>query len=287
MADSRIPEVTFGSITNLRSGQWTNSTIWNTNKVPTSTDNVFVTAANSDVVIVFGEVAHNLTIGSKLDILHTDGPTESALALSGNLTVNKGGILFVDGSLTVNGFESNNINNGTIKAGEGGTIEFAQDVWNNAGGTIQADKGGLIIFDATLVNWPGANLIVNGGEVDVLGGAFAGTGNQGIADLKGEGSVLKFLGGGPLNVTFDVGSQQLVIDHSSNYSGTIQGFAATDTIDVLDIDHASPNFHASYRAGNLTLTDGVNSAAIKLVGVDGLNLTFSDDFSQGTLIGLA
>jgi hypothetical protein len=147
-------------------------------------------------------------------------------------------------------------------------------------GTIEADYGGIINFHSGY-SGPGT-LIVNRGEVDVTGRADPSSlePTKGDARLIGEASILKFLGGGSLNVLFHGVNDTLFLSRA--YTGKISGFATSDKIDVLD----QPFNAALDRYDGKTQILQVGSAEIKIVGTyNPSDFTFATDGNGGTLIG--
>jgi len=91
------------------------------------------------------------------------------------------------------------------------------------------------------------------------------------------GGTLEAAGGGSLNeVTFEGGT--LLLDASPSFHGLVAGFGTSDQLDLLDIafvsastkkgstSHLSFTEAASNLSGTLTVTDGVNTASIQLLG---------------------
>jgi hypothetical protein len=164
---------------------------------------------------------------------------EGTLSGSGDLTVNGGflnagtGTFETSGDLTVNG---GFLNAGTFETSGHAVFKGSKPSAN--GGLIEVLNGGKIEFLTALDSSSkkdNSGLIINeGGEIDIQGRA-QGSGHD-KADALINGGTLKLLGGGTLNVTFDIGSHDsLVLDSSSQYKGAIVGFSQGDKIDVLDV----------------------------------------------------
>jgi probable HAF family extracellular repeat protein len=76
----------------------------------------------------------------------------------------------------------------------------------------------------------------------------------------------------------------LKLDDAVQFTGTVSGFAAGDVIDLGDIS-SGPNTTLTYTGGTLTVTDGTNTANIKLSGkYTQSQFAMSSDGSGGTLI---
>jgi hypothetical protein len=87
--------------------------------------------------------------------------------------------------------------------------------------------------------------------------------------------------------TFFDSTGTLKLDNSSSFAGTVAGMTAKDTIDFADISFVSvhTNFSGTSSGGTLTVTDGVHSAAVALLG-NYLASTFvaSNDGHGGTSV---
>jgi hypothetical protein len=117
-------------------------------------------------------------------------------------------------------------------------------------------------------------------------GAVGGNGSAVVG-----GGVLEFTSTFSQNVKFATGAGELELAESLGYGGTISGFSTGSgtRLDLLDIAFAKKSTEASF-AGNaaggvLTVTDGTQTAQIKLKG-DYLGDTFavSSDKQDGTLV---
>jgi 20S proteasome alpha/beta subunit len=70
-------------------------------------------------------------------------------------------------------------------------------------------------------------------------------------------------------VTFNASTGTLKLDNSSNFSGTVVGINAQDTLDLADINFATlqqPVFSGNTSGGTLSVTDGTHTANIALLG---------------------
>jgi 20S proteasome alpha/beta subunit len=70
-------------------------------------------------------------------------------------------------------------------------------------------------------------------------------------------------------VTFNASTGTLKLDNSSNFSGTVVGMNAQDTLDLADINFATlqqPVFSGNTSGGTLSVTDGTHTANIALLG---------------------
>jgi len=70
-------------------------------------------------------------------------------------------------------------------------------------------------------------------------------------------------------VAFTGSSGTLLLDHSSDFSGTVAGMSGQDTIDFSDIDFTTPqarSYSGTNSGGTLTISDGSHTANIALIG---------------------
>lgn len=64
-------------------------------------------------------------------------------------------------------------------------------------------------------------------------------------------------------------SGTLLLDHSSDFSGTVAGMSGQDTIDFADINFTTPqapSYSGTSSGGTLTVTDGAHTANVALLG---------------------
>jgi autotransporter-associated beta strand protein len=104
------------------------------------------------------------------------------------------------------------------------------------------------------------------------------------------GGQLEIMNGGSAaatTITF-AGSGTLTLDRSSAFSGTIAGFAQPDLIDLADIAFGSSTtlgYTGGPVSGTLTVSDGVHTATLKLLGqYTAANFTLSADGHGGTVV---
>jgi len=205
--------------------------------------------------------------------------------LSGELAVGRGGSLAGGGTITLVGgpdlaqIRSEvgparliNIDNTIEGAGSiGGDLILT----NHAAGLIEANVAGQSLElgggAAPIVN-KGTLKASNGGTLRVLSDVT----RDGAAII--EGGAIEFQAGSRSAVSFTSGSGMLELDDSDVFRGTVAGLADSEhyTVNLADIDFGSI-VSASYKSnafdtkGHLTISDGVDTAIIRLVGA------FSDD----------
>jgi hypothetical protein len=137
---------------------------------------------------------------------------------------------------------------------------------------------GAVENDGTLVAFRG-DLTIDG---DVTG--------TGIARIL-NGGVLTLEAGFDQNVQFQIAgaSGELVLADSQAYSASIRSFSATGatSLDLQDIKFVSTD-EATFSKGVLTVTDGTDTAHIRLSGnFTGVTFTAASDGDGGTVITAA
>jgi hypothetical protein len=165
------------------------------------------------------------------------------------------------GSLTLS-----NEDRGTIDAT--GSHALVIDTGTNAivnSGTLEATGTGGLFVNSAVQN--SGNIWANGGNVTLEG---AVTGN-GTATISGS-ATLEFGGASAENTSFAAGATgTLKLDQAENFSGTVSGFGAGDTLDLSDIVIGA-NTTVGYSAntdgtgGTLNVSDGAHNANIALFG---------------------
>lgn len=149
---------------------------------------------------------------------------------------------------------------------------IANDTIVNSGG-FQTVTGG--ITNGTIVNSGGVELVNSG----VANGTII---QGGLAHVA--------VGGAANDVTFQGEGGTLQLDSSDLFSGEIAGFGDTDIIDLRDIAF-SAGTTLGYTAdpgngsGTLTLSDGVHSASLVLLGqYSAASFALASDGHGGTMI---
>ncbi|CAN5721600.1 hypothetical protein BH10PSE6_BH10PSE6_20410 [soil metagenome] len=150
-------------------------------------------------------------------------------------------------------------------------------LFNKAAGVIEANVTGesLVLGSlATTITNQGTFKASNGGTLDVQGDVV----RSGGAVISG--GTIEFRGGAASAVSFTSGSGVLDLDDSDRFSGTVAGLGGSQNyaLDLNDIDFDSivTTSYTSRRGntrGVLTISDGVDTANIRLVGA------FADNFS--------
>ena len=227
------------------------------------------------------------------------------LKLGGSVNNSSGVIQAIDrGTIDVTG---KLFNDGTVQATAAGTVKanvevnlrrmeatgtgsvldiaFTRPDGGNRGQII-ADDGGLVTVETSVTNAAGARLLAkDGGEIEVLGAVTGG-----IARITGDGSVMDLDGSTTENTTAQVsfadnGIGQLMLGHSSRFTGTVAGYDTGDTIDVTDIAFVNGASFYDASAAQLRISDGIHNATIQLLGnYSASQFAFSSDGHGGTLV---
>ena len=218
----------------------------------------------------------------------------------GNLTLSDSAYNVVSGSLPSVTF--NNVDNVISGAGQLG----AGSLILTNGGTIIANGINALVIDT------GANSVINSGTIEatgvggleivgsivnsgliwaaggniVIGGDLTGTG-----DVQISGTATVEIGGIDSNdvVVGSGAAGLLVLDDATNFTGTISGLNADDRVDLRDIAFGA-NTTMSYAdngagGGVLTVSDGVNSVNLALVGAYQLgDFSLASDGQGGSLL---
>jgi len=273
-------------------------------------------AAQSNLVNIDDTIEGGGQIGEG-ELALTNGPGGVIASLDRlTLTLNTGLNIIFNGGLieaedasylAITGFV-NNVG-GTIAAVDEGTVTLQSA--NISGGTLSTTAGASIIAEGSTLIDPGESSIVNAGLLEGAGpgwtmiwGAVDNTGTLAVTggDLLLEGpitgsGVLQIANGTAVldspfseDVRFAGSSGTLGLADSQSYTGTITDFSTSggDTLDLHDIADGSDttaSFRGTKAVGVLTVSDGVHTAALSLVG-DYLNSTFalSSDGQGGTLV---
>jgi hypothetical protein len=168
------------------------------------------------------------------------------------------------------------VNEGAIVANGSNALEVdtgANTILNH--GTLEATGAGGLVVQSAVDN--SGLLWANGGNL-VLNGTVSGAGS---ALISGAGT-LEVGGTGSLNVTFDATASGLLkLDHF-DFSGVVSGFDGNDKLDFVAVDFGagtSVSFavNGSGTGGTLSVSDGVHTASVDLLGVYA-----ADSFATGT-----
>jgi fibronectin-binding autotransporter adhesin len=241
---------------------------------------------NDGIINDFSADALGKTIAGDIDI--TGPSTISDATLNhGNVTVESGQKLTLDGD-TVNGTAFANVAADSVIHVDGGETLTLNDTTTITGGGLTIGAGALVKTsgDVTLTSTG----VTNDGKIEVTDGVLKVTGLVGTLGGSGSiqidnGAVLDLNASDTQNVAFSGDSGKLQID-TSTFGGSISGLTAGDQIDLSAIGYG-PNTTGIYSNGILTITDGMHSISMTLIG-DYSNAHFagSSDGHGGTLITL-
>ena len=259
------------------------------------------TTLKLDGVTINGGAINDYSIGTSGSIVAGDidvigNSTISDASLNhGNVTIESGKQLTLDGD-TVNGTAFTNVGTGSVIHVDGGDTLTLNDATTVTGGSVTIGADALVKTsgDVTLTN----TSVTNDGKIEVTDGILKITGSVGDSTPGGDGSiqidngaVLDLNGSDTQDVAFAGDGGKLQIDASS-FGGSISGLTAGDQIDLSTIGYG-PNTtgtyvsNADHDGGVLTITDGMHSISMTLVGdYSDAHFAGSSDGSSGTLITL-
>ncbi len=235
-----------------------------------------------------------------LGTINVDGVAGADLTIDNAVTLDgSGGFIVLDdhGDAIVSGSDAATLDNFSNISGQGRIGDASLSFINDVTGVIDADIDGktLIVNTASSLTNEGTLEASNGGRL-LIKDAVNPVDAAGYARI--EGGTLEFDAAAHLNqVTFDndSGYGELVIGDPKHFSGTISGFAGTesatpslansDEIDLVGVDYTSEEFSEHYKSstGVLTVSDGTHTAKLTFVGFTG-TFQFESDGSGGTLI---
>jgi autotransporter passenger strand-loop-strand repeat protein len=166
----------------------------------------------------------------------------------------------------------------------------------SSGGELVISSGGTDIGAAIA----GVEIVASGGTAsgDVIGSGGYETVRSGgaVQSATISGGTVEVANGGAFSGAFQ-GAGSLVLDASASFHGLVAGFGASDQIDLRDIAFVSATTKkgstsnliftepANTMSGMLTVTDGVHTASIQLLGqYTASEFTAASDGHGGTLI---
>ena len=182
-----------------------------------------------------------------------------------------------DGQMTL-------VNDGTIDAT--GTNALVLDTGSNVitnSGILEATGTGGLIVNSAVAN--SGSLLADGGNITFNG---AVTGN-GTATISGA-ATLEFAAASSETVNFAAGSTgTLKLDNSAAFTGSVSGLTTTTYIDFADLaweeGQMTATFSGNTSGGQLTVSDGIQSDTINLVGdYTQSGWTLSQDSNGKTLV---
>ena len=242
--------------------------------------------ANGATVAAGGSVV--VSSGGTLNVLSGQSDQGALVVAGGTMVVSSGGtainaVVSSGGQLNVKGA----VIGATIASGgratitSGGVLDVLAGqsdagITVSFGGSLVVSSGG--IASDTVVSSGGSALVTSGGFIN---GATISAGTLEVAaGASANSGTITFVSGGTLK-----------LDSSISFGGTISGFTQPDHIDMADIAFGSSTTLSfteagTNQSGTLTVSDGVHSAHVTLLGqYVTAQFTSATDGHGGTLVG--
>ncbi|MGI9170044.1 MAG: hypothetical protein ACR2FH_07715 [Caulobacteraceae bacterium] len=263
-----------------------------------------LSVANGGTLSLSGAIANAGTLalaGTK------KGKTQ--LVLSGNATLAGGGrldlgnsvkdsVIGTSGATTLTNQDNTIVGGGSLGGGRLTLINGAAGVIDATAATaLTLDTGAKKVVNAGLIESTGkgglviAGAVVNTGTLAAMGGNLTVMGAvTGAGGARIDGGVLDFASGFNQAVSFTGKSGVLELANSQTYTAAVSGFSKTggtalDLVDIAFVSASEATFSGTKTGGVLTVTDGIHTATINLVG-NYTNATFvcADDLHGGVTI---
>jgi autotransporter passenger strand-loop-strand repeat protein len=243
---------------------------------------VIVTGSGSVLLVLSGAMESGSIITSNGVDLLDGGVGSGTIVTSGGVEVEVGGGA-ASGSIIVSGGVEVVTGGGSAH----GVIIGVSGVDVVVGGATQTgaivQSGGVDV----VVSGAASGAVVDSGGIEVVQSGSvdsAVTISGGFFEVQSGGST------GSGAVTFAGSGGLLALDASASFGGLVAGFAASDHLDLKDIafgSGTSVNFVQANGSGTLTVSDGVHTANIELLGQYATGaFTKASDGGTGTLIGV-
>jgi hypothetical protein len=274
--------------TNVSGGKWTTASSWS-NGVPSANVEAAVdTKGTYTVRITTADTAYTLLLndggatisdnsGGTLTLVGTGGSSHPngmltinagtfALAggalKSGPISIASGGQLLVSASYT--GLSNAIVDNGSITV-SGKNSSFASNI--SGSGAINIQNGAAATFNGAITG--SETFTISNTSKAIVNTTISGSGSF---TLSGSGS-LEFGAADSENVTFTSGANGTVkFDHSltAPFTGYLSGLSTKNAVDLADLAWSPGKMKATFSGntsgGTLTVTNGANSVALKLLG---------------------
>ena len=230
----------------------------------------YVTSGNVTLEVASGGAVSSATVtsGTTLDVLFG--------GVVGSAAVSSGGNLVIDGTVSA----VTEAAGGNVTVAAWGTLDIA------SGQTVEGvsvSSGGT----ENIISGTAVGTTVGSGSFEFVfsGGVDAGTTLNGGTEIVSAGGVANG------TITFGANGGLLMLEQSTGFAGKLGGFTTpADKLDLADIAFGS-NTTVSFveasgnTSGTLTVSDGVHSAAITILGNHVTsNFTAVSDGNGGTLI---
>jgi probable HAF family extracellular repeat protein len=191
----------------------------------------------------------------------------------------------ISGSDTIEDLTLENLSGGVIDA-TGGTLSIDTGHTVTNSGTLEATSGGTLQIYDGIAN--SGSILADGGTVDIVGAVTANNTINGSATIEASGT-LEFGATDAQTITFD-GAGTLILDHQDqgDFSGSLGGFGAGDTIDLKALSYSASGETATWTQTNdaggvLTISNGTNAETVSLAGTYSQNdFALTGDSSGGT-----
>jgi hypothetical protein len=199
---------------------------------------------------------------------------------AGTISIASAGALLVSGGYA--GLPNAIVDNGSLTVS--GSSSFAGSI--SGAGALVVQNGATAAFNGAITG--SETFTIANASTAVVTAAVNGSGSF---ILSGSGSV-EFAGADSDNVTFAAGATgTLKLDHSlsASFTGYLSGLSITDALDLADLAWKQGKMTASFSGtaagGTLTVSNGKNSVALKLLGnYTASTWTLSKDGTGGTRV---
>jgi fibronectin-binding autotransporter adhesin len=261
-----------------------------------------ITLGGDQVVLATASaVSATVATSGRQDVLGSATATLVS-GLNGRMVISSGGHasgdrIFSGGVETIN---NGGVTTGTFVSGIGGA--FATELLNAGGvaSNTSVGSGGRILVSGGTTS----NAVISSGATETVfsGGTAVSTTVSGGAETVSSGGTLTgaTLSGGKVEImssgtagssTITISSGTLLLDDSQSFNGTVAGLAdANQKIDLADIifNFASlqpMQYSDSGGSGTLTVTDGIHTAHLALIGTYTVaSFKMAADSNSGTII---
>jgi autotransporter passenger strand-loop-strand repeat protein len=230
----------------------------------------YVTSANVALEVASGGTVSSATVvsGTTLDVLYG--------GVVSTITVSTGGNLVIDGTVSAATVSAG----GNVTVGAWGTLDVTSG--QTVLGVSVSSGGTQNVISGTA---SGTTVGSGGREYVFSGGVDSGTTLNGGTEIVSAGGVVNG------TITFGANGGLLVLEQSTGFAGRLGGFATSaDQLDLADIAFDSSTTVSFVEAtgntsGTLTVSDGVHSAVITVLGNHVTsNFIAASDGNGGTLI---
>jgi serralysin len=220
-----------------------------------------------------GYISHDLGIGGGFTIAN-GAHVDNAVGGSGNdVIIANGETDTADGGSGFNTFEVSGSPTAYTVTGSAAAATVKTGGVTDTLTNVQA-----VAFSPAAAPFPGA-----GGVLDATGLGLDVLTPIKVAVSIEDVATLELFSSDSGRVTFKPGTESLILDKSTLFTGQIAGFGGSDTIDLRDVKSLNATKTYNATTGILTVNDHAGDiATIKFVGT--VNLSITDDGHGGTLV---